>query len=33
MNTVHPVQRVLPSDPRPPARIGIDSNAPIVNDR
>ena len=30
MKTVHPVQRVLPSDPRPPASTGIDSNAPIV---
>jgi hypothetical protein len=31
MKTVHPVQSVLPSEPRPPARIGIDSSAPILS--
>lgn len=32
MKTVHPVQSVLPSEPRPPARIGMDNSAPILSD-
>lgn len=31
MKTVHPVQSVLPSDPRPPARTGIDNSAPMID--
>ena len=31
MKTVHPVQSVLPSEPRPPARTGIDNSAPMMN--
>jgi hypothetical protein len=30
IKTVHPVQSVLPKEPRPPASTGIDSNAPMV---
>lgn len=31
MKTVHPVQSVLPSEPRPPARTGIDNSAPMID--
>ena len=31
MKTVHPVQSVLPNEPRPPARTGMDNSAPMID--